>query len=246
MMIRSGKLAFMAMVLVVLSNAHAARGENLQQAWGVALSVNQQLQAQQQTSVAAAFDVKAAQSARYVSGRSYNVDAFLTPGKGSGTSTKAGSGNAAGAMAGSGELDRQSDIHPDLIDTGVDPDLYRGQAVEGPSTRQRPSSGAQKATEFRTVIELKLTVAEAYVAVLRAQRNLETARSNVEQLASFARDVRNRLDQGLAIRSDDLAAQVSLSNAELNELTSRTSLESAWATYNALPMPASRYDGGPG
>ncbi len=68
--------------------------------------------------------------------------------------------------------------------------------------------------------------------MLRARRNLETARSNVEQLTSFARDVRNRLGQGLAIRSDDLAAQVSLANAQLSEIQARTSLESAWATYN--------------
>jgi outer membrane protein len=51
-------------------------------------------------------------------------------------------------------------------------------------------------------------------------------------LASFARDVKNRMEQGLAIRSDDLAAQVSLANAQLAEIQARTALESAWATYN--------------
>ncbi len=49
--------------------------------------------------------------------------------------------------------------------------------------------GAQRSEEFRTAMDLKLTVAEAYVGVLRAQKDLEVARSNVEQLASFARDV---------------------------------------------------------
>ena len=58
------------------------------------------------------------------------------------------------------------------------------------------------------------------------------ARSNVEQLASFTRDVRNRREQGLAIRSDELAAEVSLANAQLAEIQARTALESAWATYN--------------
>ena len=43
-------------------------------------------------------------------------------------------------------------------------------------------------------------------------------KSNVEQLASFARDVHNRLEQGLAIRSDELAAEVSLANAQLAEI----------------------------
>ena len=92
--------------------------------------------------------------------------------------------------------------------------------------------GAQRSEEFRTAMDLKLTVAEAYVGVLRAQKNLEVARSNVEQLASFTRDVRNRREQGLAIRSDELAAEVSLANAQLAEIQARTALESAWATYN--------------
>jgi len=84
-------------------------------------------------------------------------------------------------------------------------------------------------------MDLKLTVAEASVGVLRANRNLETARSNVEQLASFARDVKNRLDQGLAIQSDNLAAQVSLANAQLSEIQARTSLESAMGDLQPLP-----------
>ena len=92
--------------------------------------------------------------------------------------------------------------------------------------------GAQRSEEFRTAMDLKLTVAEAYVGVLRAQKNLEVARSNVEQLTAFARDVSNRREQGLAIRSDELAAEVSLANAQLAEIQARTSLESAWATYN--------------
>ena len=44
--------------------------------------------------------------------------------------------------------------------------------------------------------------------------------------------MRNRREQGLAIRSDDLAAEVSLANARLSEIQARTALESAWATYN--------------
>ncbi len=92
--------------------------------------------------------------------------------------------------------------------------------------------GAQRSEEVRTAMDLKLTVAEAYVAVLRAQKNLEVARSNVEQLASFTRDVQNRREQGLAIRSEELAAEVSLANAQLAEIQARTALESAWATYN--------------
>ncbi len=68
--------------------------------------------------------------------------------------------------------------------------------------------------------------------MLRARKDLDVARSDVERLASFARDVTNRREQGLAIRSDELAAGVSLANARLGEIRARTTLESAWATYN--------------
>ena len=47
-----------------------------------------------------------------------------------------------------------------------------------------------------TVLDLKLTVAEAYVGVLRAKRNLDVLRSNVAQLTSFLRDVTNRKNEG--------------------------------------------------
>ena len=110
--------------------------------------------------------------------------------------------------------------------------LYTGGKLLRTVDSARHQLQAQRTEEARTAIDLKLTVAEAYVGVLRAKRNLDTAKSNVEQLASFARDVGNRLGQGLAIKSDDLAAKVSLANAQISEIQARTTLESAWATYN--------------
>ncbi len=110
--------------------------------------------------------------------------------------------------------------------------LYTGGKILRNIDAADAQLGAQRSEEVRTAMDLKLTVAEAYIGVLRAQKNLEVARSNVEQLASFARDVRNRREQGLAIRSEELAAEVSLANARLAEIQARTALESAWATYN--------------
>ena len=75
-------------------------------------------------------------------------------------------------------------------------------------------------------------VAESYIGVLRARRNLEVAKSNVKQLSSFAKDVKSRREQGLAIRSDDLAAEVSLRNAQIGEIQAANALKTAWATYN--------------
>jgi outer membrane protein len=68
--------------------------------------------------------------------------------------------------------------------------------------------------------------------VLRARRNLDVALSNVAQLASFLRDVTNRKNEGNATRNEELAAEVSLANARLQEITDRKNLLVAWATYN--------------
>ncbi len=235
-----------AALAAMLAAAGPARRENLAEAWGIALNVNQQLQAQQQATVAAGFNVKAAESARYVTVRTQQFNTILSNSPttrasivgGSGTGTGAGAGaGTTGAIGAIGALPRVYILGPNQsflpfsLTTASIP-IYTGGRLVRTVDAARSSLGAQKKEEFRTVLDLKLTVAEAYVAVLRARRNLETTRSNVEQLTSFARDVRNRLDQGLAIRSDDLAAQVSLANAQLNEITARTTLESAWATYN--------------
>ena len=236
------RAATLALASAALATS-ASRGEDLQQAWGISLGVNQGLRAQQETTIASGFEVKAANSARYFTVRSYNIDTFLaqspktkpsTVGNGSGT-------GGAAAIPTVFVLGNKQTFLPISLTTASIP-LYTGGRLLKTVESARHQLNAQKTSEQGTAIDLKLTVAEAYVGVLRAKRNLDTARSNVEQLTSFARDVKNRLEQGLAIRSDDLAAQVSLANAQLSEIQARTSLESAWATYNRyLCRPLDQY-----
>ncbi len=229
----------LAMAANLGSATVTARAEDLPQAWGIALNVNRGLQAQQETSIAAGFQVKAANSARYFTVRSYNIDTFLaqSPKTRPTVAQNSSTGSTGSGLAGTTAfpsvflLGTKQTFLPISLTTASIP-LYTGGKLLKTVDSARHQLNAQKTEETRTAIDLKLTVAEAYVGVLRARRNLETARSNVEQLSSFARDVRNRLGQGLAIRSDDLAAQVSLSNAQLSEIQARTGLESAWATYN--------------
>ena len=236
----------LAMGLAVLAPSRAT-AENLQQAWAISLGVNQGLQAQQQTSISADFDVKAANSARYFTVRSYNIDAFLAqspktkPDPVGKSSTGNGTSTASTALPTIFILGTKQTFVPISLTSASIP-LYTGGKLLKTVDSARHQLQAQRTEEVRTAIDLKLTVAEAYVSVLRAKRNLDTARSNVEQLASFARDVRNRLAQQLAIKSDDLAAQVSLANAQISEIQARTTLESAWATYNRyLCRPLDQY-----
>jgi outer membrane protein len=221
-----------ALILALMSSWSTARGEDLQQAWGISLGVNQGLQAQQQTSIASDFEVKAANSSRYFTVKTYNLETFLAQSpKTKPSISQNGTSSPISALPTVFILGPKQTFLPISLTTASIP-LYTGGRLMRNVDAARHQLNSQRTVEARTALDLKLTVAEAYVGVLRARRNLDTARSNVEQLSSFARDVKNRLDQGLAIRSDNLAALVSLSNAQLSEIQARTALESAWATYN--------------
>lgn len=248
----SHRAAFAGIILAVAANfAAEARGESLGEAWAVALRANQRLQSQQAQSVAAGFELSAAKAARLPTVRSRNFNVLLiespavkspfasTFGNGGGPGSpnpNPGSGGPPGAPGASNNYHilgpNQNDL-PISFTMATIP-LYTG----GRLLRDIDAAGEQtiqaRTEEFRVALDLKLQVAEAYIAVLRARKVLDVALSNVERLSSFARDVANRRAQGLAIRSDELAAEVSLANAQLMEIEARTDLEKANATYNRL------------
>lgn len=93
---------------------------------------------------------------------------------------------------------------------------------------------AARADEARTVENLKLDVAEAYVLVLRARRAVEVAADNVTSLLSHASNIQNLFDKGMVARNDLLAAQVALADAQQNELKAKNISEIAQSAYNRL------------
>ena len=235
-----GRTVLVLLLALALASSPAC-GETLNEAWAIALSVNDGLQAQQAESVAQGFNAAAARSARLPTVRTFNADAALsnTPAvkfNPSALGAGAASGAAAGAAVARGPgtipiLGADQSNLP-LSFTFATVPLYTGGRIRGNIDAADAQLGAQRSEEFRAALDLKLTVAEAYIGVLRARRNLETAESNVAHLAAFLRDVQNRRREGLAIRSDELAAEVSLANARLGVIQTRNALESAQATYN--------------
>ncbi len=145
-----------------------------------------------------------------------------------------GSGAGAGSSIPSGPVPlvgpNQTDI-PFLL-AAVSQPLYAGGRIRRGIDAAGFQLNAQRTEESRTALDLRLTVAEAYVGVLRARRDLEVTLSDVTRLTSFLRDVTNRKNEQLATRNEQLAAEVSLANARLREITARKNLDSAWATYN--------------
>lgn len=93
---------------------------------------------------------------------------------------------------------------------------------------------AAQANEITSALSIKMQVAEAYVAVLRAESSLQLAQSHVDSLTSHHRDVKNMLDQGVVARNDLLAANVELVNAQQLVVQMANQLDIAKAKYNQL------------
>jgi len=86
--------------------------------------------------------------------------------------------------------------------------------------------------EKKTVLDVKLSVAEAYIGVLRARRGVEVAESNVSTLSAHAGDVSSLYEQGVVTKNDLLASRVSLSDARQRLTQALNNLNISDASYN--------------
>jgi outer membrane protein len=96
------------------------------------------------------------------------------------------------------------------------------------------ATDARLAEEKRITSDVRLSVAEAFIDVLRAQRATAVADSSVVTLSAHVKDVRNLFAQGVVPRNDVLAVEVEFANAEQRRLQARNALDLARAAYNRL------------
>jgi outer membrane protein TolC len=102
-------------------------------------------------------------------------------------------------------------------------------------------TAANQATAMSRMV-LLLDVGEAFVAVLRSQRQLEVARQNLHGLQAHQEEVQRHFDQRQVPQTDLLAAQVATATAQQVELRRRHQIEAARGEYNRLlgrPLDAS-------
>jgi outer membrane protein len=110
--------------------------------------------------------------------------------------------------------------------------LYAGgQISAGIDAAHHSYLGASEAQQV-TTSALKLDVAEAYIAVLRARRTLRAAESSVASLTAHVHDVQYRVERESVARSDLLAAQVALANAEQIRVRTANEVEITQGVYN--------------
>ncbi len=91
---------------------------------------------------------------------------------------------------------------------------------------------AHEADHSRTVLDIKMNVAEIFVKVLLAARIVEVAESKVVSLSSHDKDVSTMYEKGVVSKNDLLASHVALADAQQKALDAHADWEVAQAAYN--------------
>lgn len=203
------------------------RAEHLDEAWTAALSVDQRLEAARDR-------VRSAQCSHAAASAGYWPNVTNLTGYTFLSDNPAVSFDVPGLpfpVSGSIPL-----VDRDFVanSTLVRQPLYTFGRISGGVSAAGSQIHAAREEEARTVLDVKLEVAGAYVGVLRAQHAVEVARSSVSSLEAHVRDVQNLLEQGLVARNALLAAQVSLADARQKLLQAANGLDAARAGYNRL------------
>jgi outer membrane protein TolC len=110
--------------------------------------------------------------------------------------------------------------------------LYTAGRIDSEIAASAAEVSVNRSQLARTRLDIKMAVAETYVAVLRGRQVVEVTRSKVTSLKSHVQDVENRFQVDKASRNELLAAQVALADAQQQELRAENTLEMVYAAYN--------------
>lgn len=112
--------------------------------------------------------------------------------------------------------------------------LYTGGRISAQIDAAHQAALSADEFEVAARSSLRLGIAKAYVDVLRSQRLLQTAESSVASLKAHASDVKLMVERELVTRSDLLAAQVAMANAEQLRVQTSNGVSLAFANYNRI------------
>lgn len=124
--------------------------------------------------------------------------------------------------------------HDGYVSAGADLSLpvWTSGRTSGAIAAAAAGARGAAAQEMRSASDLKLAVAEAYVAVFRARSALAVADSNVASLKAHNDAVQVMYDKQAVPLSDLLGAQVSFASALQQRLRATNALHLATAAYN--------------
>lgn len=110
--------------------------------------------------------------------------------------------------------------------------LYTAGRIDSEIAAAGAKVSANQSEVERVKLDVKMGVAEAYVAVLRGKRVMEVATSKVTSLKAHAQDVDNRFQVDKASRNELLAVQVALADAQQQVVRADNALDMMKAAYN--------------
>ncbi|MBN1912430.1 MAG: TolC family protein [Pirellulales bacterium] len=200
------------------------RGETLQQAWDAALAYDRTVQARQWEVGSARQRLGLAEAQRWPNAdveSSYHVR----------SARPAFSSEFMNIPGVTGSMPFAQNEYFALR-TAVDVPLYTSGRI---SRGIDAATAGVKASSYeldKTILDVRLATAQEYVAVLRAQRDVEIAQSSVKSLDSHARDVRILFENDRVPKNDVLAAEVALANARQRAIQVANRLDAARAAYN--------------
>ena len=217
--------------VAALMSAEMAHSETLDQAWASALAVDHRLASGRYLTEAAQKTFQAAEATRWPTVALQGGYTRLNE-----TPTAVGSLTLPPPLP-PASLDFSLPLQQEnfyTFKTEVTLPLYTGGRIERGIAAANALVGASQNDEARLALDVKLAVAQAYLASLRAVRFIEVAQSNVASLTSFSTDVTNLFEQGVVARNDTLAASVALADAAQRLIVARNALNLAHASYNRL------------
>ena len=203
--------------------ATTVQAETLDEAWTAALNANHQIKAAQVNTDVSQEQLQAAQGQNLPElnvGTSYTQYNETPSAK-----TRIGGQSAQFAMQQDGSVRAQAIASLPIYTSGkITHNINAAQAT----------LDATQANEQVTVLNLKMQVADSYIAVLRLEDAVEVAKSHIQSLESHAKDVKNLFEQGMVAKNDLLAADVELLNAKQLLLQAANVYDNAKARYNQL------------
>ena len=127
-------------------------------------------------------------------------------------------------------------LQQDFLISGVDitQPVYTFGRIQNEMCAAAQNVRAERSDQRTTELDVRLRVAQAYISVLNAQRAVEVTDVSILSLRKHLLDVKNLLKHGVVVRNDLLAVEVSLAKAEQSKIYSENQLDLARATYNRL------------
>ncbi|MBN1588478.1 MAG: TolC family protein [Pirellulales bacterium] len=206
------------------SNATTVPLETLDQAWNLALAANQRLEATRWNISSTEQSLQLARSQRWPTmdlEGSYMV-----------RSAEPAFQFDFGPIPVPSNFARYEQKEGGAFRTAVDVPLYTSGRIRYgiDAAEAKVASAGFEFTEL--VNDLRMHVAEDYVAVLRAQHDLEVVRSTVRSLKAHEHEVEMLFKHSQVPRNDLLAAQVALSDAQQAAIQAANRLDASRAAYN--------------